>query len=426
MGARRPITRNLTGAFIQHRREHKSRLAESGGYDPLPGVDGDLERGRHGASSASFHRAELPPQWVDSSVEAQEDITAVSDKLAQLVKAQQRRLMKVMADSSADTEVEAISSELNALIRRCEQSIHQVKTRGSGAETTAAELEFRTNIQRSLASQLSQLSKQCREKQKEYLAELRRRHGPGYDDNLGASEASPSRTGGEGTPLLQQQDLDLDRREAFAAQRSNDICKIADSVQELNTMFRELAVMVIDQGTILDRIDYNTEQMVLKARKGNAALQKTEKAKKQSDERSFKCMGLLAILNIILLLVLMVKYKLKYGISVVGMFWFVIFTGAAAGAGYAVVRYRPQWCHKAFPTLASWTLPSDTNPNAPTQNRFQRWASNAKSAVGIPQAPPVVSGMGARKQMQVAAAGMAAAKGVGNAMQSAQAFVGGR
>lgn len=33
------------------------------------------------------------------------------------------------------------------------------------------------------------------------------------------------------------------------------------SIEDLSTIFKELAVLVIDQGTILDRIDFNMEQV---------------------------------------------------------------------------------------------------------------------------------------------------------------------
>lgn len=35
------------------------------------------------------------------------------------------------------------------------------------------------------------------------------------------------------------------------------------SIEDLSTIFKELAVLVIDQGTILDRIDFNMEQVGL-------------------------------------------------------------------------------------------------------------------------------------------------------------------
>jgi syntaxin 16 len=44
--------------------------------------------------------------------------------------------------------------------------------------------------------------------------------------------------------------------------RDVEIQQIAKSIEELSQIFKELAVLVIDQGTILDRIDFNMEQVV--------------------------------------------------------------------------------------------------------------------------------------------------------------------
>ncbi len=41
-----------------------------------------------------------------------------------------------------------------------------------------------------------------------------------------------------------------------------EIQKIVKSISELSAIFRELSVLVIDSGTILDRIDYNMEVAV--------------------------------------------------------------------------------------------------------------------------------------------------------------------
>ena len=41
-------------------------------------------------------------------------------------------------------------------------------------------------------------------------------------------------------------------------------------------------MLVIDQGTMLDRIDYNVEQVVHQSREANVQLQKAEKAQKSS------------------------------------------------------------------------------------------------------------------------------------------------
>ena len=42
-------------------------------------------------------------------------------------------------------------------------------------------------------------------------------------------------------------------------ERDTEIMRIAQSIEELAVIFKQLAVLVIDQGTILDRIDYYQE-----------------------------------------------------------------------------------------------------------------------------------------------------------------------
>lgn len=59
------------------------------------------------------------------------------------------------------------------------------------------------------------------------------------------------------TSLLEVED-DMSSR---IDQRAREIAGIAESISDLAELFRELNVMVIDQGTMLDRIDYNVETM---------------------------------------------------------------------------------------------------------------------------------------------------------------------
>lgn len=53
------------------------------------------------------------------------------------------------------------------------------------------------------------------------------------------------------------QDADEKRLE----ERSEEIKKIQMSVKQLSTVFRKVAAMVLDQDTIVDRIDYNIDKV---------------------------------------------------------------------------------------------------------------------------------------------------------------------
>lgn len=52
----------------------------------------------------------------------------------------------------------------------------------------------------------------------------------------------------------------IESSEAAIDQREREINQIAKSIYQLADIFRDLQTLVIDQGTLLDRIDFNIEQ----------------------------------------------------------------------------------------------------------------------------------------------------------------------
>ncbi len=92
-------------------------------------------------------------------------------------------------------------------------------------------------------------------------------------------------------------------------QRDEEIVRIAKSIEELAAIFKELAVLVIDQGTILDRIDFNMESAVDNAKEGIKQLEKAEEHQKNS--MSVKCILVLVVLIIIMVGVLIWKHSGK-------------------------------------------------------------------------------------------------------------------
>lgn len=50
--------------------------------------------------------------------------------------------------------------------------------------------------------------------------------------------------------------------EAFADERDREVRNILQSINDLGQIMKDLSVLVIDQGTILDRIDYNMDQVL--------------------------------------------------------------------------------------------------------------------------------------------------------------------
>ncbi len=74
------------------------------------------------------------------------------------------------------------------------------------------------------------------------------------------------------TTLQQTTQKRLSSNDAAIAQREREINEIAKGIIELADIFKDLQMMIIDQGTMLDRIDYNIENMKVNVKEAEKEL----------------------------------------------------------------------------------------------------------------------------------------------------------
>jgi syntaxin 16 len=167
------------------------------------------------------------------------------------------------AEDQHEREIDKLNGEVAALFQRADSSLKKI-TRpfvGGQPSVSSADRLVRLNTQRSLASRLQQISVQFRQRQREYLHRLQlQKFGSdtfGFDPD---DDTLPINT-----PHAQssQADLEIEMQRFKIESRDAEIQRIARSVGALATIFKEVAEMVIDQGTVIDRIDYNMEQVWL-------------------------------------------------------------------------------------------------------------------------------------------------------------------
>lgn len=88
-------------------------------------------------------------------------------------------------------------------------------------------------------------------------------------------------------------------------QRANEITQIATSITELADLFRDLSGLIVQQGTVLDSVEYNVQQT---ARQMDEAVEELHIAKRyQSNTGKRKCILLLILIIVGLILVLIYK-----------------------------------------------------------------------------------------------------------------------
>ncbi|XP_076928024.1 tlg2p-like protein a [Bidens hawaiensis] len=249
----------------------------------------------------------LPPAWVDVSDEITGNVQRARAKMAELAKAHAKALMPSFGDGREDQHrIEALTHEITDLLKKSERKLKKLSAGG-----TSEDSNIRKNVQRSLATDLQSLSMELRKKQSTYLKRLQQqKEGPDGVDlemNLNGKQSTRHDYDDEFDDLgfNEHQMAKLRKSEAFTVEREKEIQQVVESVNELAQIMKDLSVLVIDQGTIVDRIDHNIQNVAASVDEGLKQLQKAERSQKRGG--MVMCATILVIMCFVMLVLLILK-----------------------------------------------------------------------------------------------------------------------
>ncbi|KAK5627281.1 hypothetical protein RRF57_002996 [Xylaria bambusicola] len=285
----------------------------------------------------------LPPRWADISDEVTDLLADVARKSQTLERLHQKHVLPGFNDEEAkraeEGEIERLTQSITKGFHDCHRCIQRIeKMVREGQQTgtmTRAEEVMAKNIQINLASRVQEASAGFRKKQSAYLKKLRGMSGLGAASPGGDRSTTPlgvpSATSYAADPSLLESDADrsysqsalqqttaqrlLHSNDAVILQREREIEDIAQGIIELSDLFRDLQNMVIDQGTMLDRIDYNVERMATDVKAAEKELVVASGYQKRSTKRKLILLLILLIAGIIILLALKPKFHSGGGSS---------------------------------------------------------------------------------------------------------------
>jgi syntaxin 16 len=322
--------RNLTSAYARHRSAHArdadGRGGGGGAGRSSSGAGGDSFRSREGTSrlldaalgpmSDDVEAATTvgmrmydganarSPAWVERCDEAARDVARIRENLRALGDAHAKALLPNFDDVGGEELVaEALTKEVTKLFKRCDVAIRAV----SGTNGGDGEERVRVNAQRKLAMELNKLSQDFRRMQKDYLAKLKSQQdrGPGAAglDSYAQFRSGSAEGANAGGGDLMRMEM-LNRAETVSIERDREVMKILESVQDLGAVMKDLSALIIDQGTILDRIDYNCQTVATAVEEGRKELVQAEKSQKQSV--AIMCIYILLVMVVFMTLLVVV------------------------------------------------------------------------------------------------------------------------
>ncbi|WWC92642.1 uncharacterized protein L201_007601 [Kwoniella dendrophila CBS 6074] len=314
-----PITRSRTLFYLSVRDSSSTYLSQSRKssrqYGDTIDILGDDEEqiGLIGSpnSGVSGSGKGLPPKWVDLSDEVEEILSRAKIKIAALDKLHAKHVLPGFNDRSAEErEIERQTSDITRDFRRCTSLISSVQP---GARAARVEIMTAKNVQRGLAQKVQELSGIFRKKQRVYMQKLQG-HAIKNKDLMVASGAMTLK----GTDLMDELEEDeqasqnqlQSQSQSTSAidnidiqQRTNEITQIASSISELADLFRDLGNLVVEQGTVLDSVEYNVQTTARELKGAEEELKVAQRYQANTGRRKCILFLFLCILGLIIILI---------------------------------------------------------------------------------------------------------------------------
>ncbi|RHZ71109.1 hypothetical protein Glove_262g15 [Diversispora epigaea] len=289
-------SRSRTSLFKQYRdsflSSRNSRLFTNSGYNTSEHT-GLIESSDH-----IIELSVLPPKWADIVEEVNEDIDHIKNLVTTLESFHRKHVLPGFDDrTEEEEEIKRRTTEITQLFQQCQRKIRQIADQ-SQSILSSQELVISKNIQTSLATKVQDLSASFRKQQSIYMKKLKGRETRSLGLFSIDNEDSVEYGGFTETQLEVVESSDV-----IIAQREREINEIAKSINTLAEIFKDLQTLVIDHGTMLDRIDFNIEQMVFNVKSAVNELDKGGNYQKKSRNRKIILLLLLIIFGLIIVLV---------------------------------------------------------------------------------------------------------------------------
>ncbi|KAI8976086.1 t-SNARE [Pilobolus umbonatus] len=298
-------TRSRTLLFLQYRNSYARAQSKT----PNLNMGSSETEGLIESSDKLIEMTVLPPQWLDIVDEVDEGLDVLKDKITKLEGMHRKHLLPGFTDRSTDEEaINNLTTEITDEFYRIKRNIQRIRVESNNSDQDD---KLARNIQTSLATKVQDLSTTFRKQQSSYLQKMkgqenRKANILGLDGST--NEAAESLLDEDAQVLFTESQLAvMESTETAITQREKEINQIAKSIHQLAEIFRDLQTLVIDQGSVLDRIDYNIEQTNIQVKEAVVELDKGSHY--QNKTRKRKLMLLLILIIMLLIVVLIVKPK---------------------------------------------------------------------------------------------------------------------
>jgi len=250
------------------------------------------------------HIKSVPKGWMTTIEQVHRDIEKIQETMEKLYKHHEEHLIpkfETELDETDNAEVNTIHILTEEITKTFHAAGSRIQLIGK-ASVGPQEETIKKNVQASLAMELQNLSGVFRARQNDYLERLRGRKVRGRtlpEDMVELDEELKIDVG-----FTPDQLRTVDQMNIVVTQRDKDIKQIVKSISELAAIFKDLSTLVIEQGTILDSIEYNIETVSHNVDDGLVQLRQASTIQKSYGRKLCMLLLCLGILGVIVAMII--------------------------------------------------------------------------------------------------------------------------
>ena len=207
-----------------------------------------------------------------------------------------------------EQEIQRLIIQMMKKIKFCEGLTKMEKIFNNKKNGDKIVQKVKNNIKDFLVSKIKNFSNEFRRNQQQYMKYLKEMEGGDIENNNDILNHSFESLDDDEEENLNNNNFLMKQDDDFQQQmkkRNEDINTLANSINELSGIFKDLQNVVQEQGTILDRIDYNIDVSYENSQKGLKFLKKAEEHQSESCFRNV----ILVLFVIIFIETLLIIFK---------------------------------------------------------------------------------------------------------------------
>ena len=240
-----------------------------------------------------------PPRYMDMYEQCNNLLQDLEIEFNKLKEEQQKRIVPSFDETNTkliNQNIQMISDRMTQKLKKCKYLTKELKTL---LANSSLDDNIKINMYQNLLNRLAEISREMQINEEKYIQKYQELNG--YEESYNTINNTNNL---DSIETFQSHVFNSNKKKVdITKERNKEIDQMVNTVTELKNIFQDVSNMVISQGTILDRIDYNTYQGRHNIRRGNRELEESHESLKSGCLRKINQILIIAIFIMSLLII---------------------------------------------------------------------------------------------------------------------------